>query len=38
MVAAFSVYYDTAGTDATPGASTDVDALGPPTLRFKNRR
>lgn len=35
MVAAFSVYYDTAGTDATPGASTDVDALGPPTLRFK---
>jgi len=35
MVAVFSVYYDTAGTDATPGASTDVDALGPPTLRFK---
>jgi hypothetical protein len=35
MVAVFSVYYDTTGTDATPGASTDVDALGPPTLRFK---
>jgi hypothetical protein len=35
MVAAFSVYFDTTGTDATPGASTDVDALGPPTLRFK---
>ena len=35
MVAAFSIYYDTAGTDNTPGASTDVDALGPPTLRFK---
>ena len=35
MVAAFSVKYDTGGSDATPGTSTDVDALGPPTLRFK---
>ena len=35
MVAAFSVYLDTGGTDNSPGASTDIDALGPPTLRFK---
>jgi hypothetical protein len=35
MVAAFSVYFDTTGTDATPGTSTDVDALGAPALRFK---
>lgn len=35
MVAAFSVYFDTAGTDTSPGASTDVDALGAPALRFK---
>lgn len=36
MVATFSVYFDTAGSDGSPGASTDVDALGPPTLKFKN--
>jgi len=35
MVAAVSIKYDTAGTDGTPGLSTDVDALGPPTLRMK---
>ena len=35
MVAAFSVKYDTAGTDTSPGTLTDIDALGPPTLRFK---
>ena len=35
MVAGFSVYLDTGGTDGTPGTSTDIDALGPPTLRFK---
>lgn len=35
MVAAFSVYYDFGGTDGTPGTSTDVDALGPPAIRFK---
>lgn len=36
MVATFSVYYDTGGSDGSPGASTDIDALGPPTLKFKN--
>ena len=36
MVATFSVYFDWGGTDGTPGTSTDIDALGPPTLRFKN--
>ena len=35
MVAVFSVYFDTVGTDASPGTSTDVDALGAPALRFK---
>jgi hypothetical protein len=34
--ATFSVYYDTGGSDGSPGASTDIDALGPPTLKFKN--
>ncbi len=34
--ATFSVYLDTAGVDGTPGTSTDIDALGPPTLKFKN--
>lgn len=35
MVAAFSVYYDFGGSDTSPGTNQDVDALGPPTLRFK---
>ena len=35
MVAAFSVYLDTGGTDNTPGASTDITGLGPAELRFK---
>lgn len=35
MAAAFSVYFDWGGTDDSPGTSTDVDALGPPTIRFK---
>jgi len=35
MVAAFSVYFDFGGSDGTPGTEQDVDALGPPTLRFK---
>lgn len=35
MVATISVRLDTAGTDGTPGTSTDVDALGPPSVRFK---
>jgi hypothetical protein len=36
MVATFSVYYDWGGSDGSPGTSTDIDALGPPTLKFKN--
>ena len=35
MVATVSIYLDTGGTDANPGTSTDTDALGPPTIRFK---
>lgn len=35
MVAAFSVYYDFGGSDGTPGTNQDVDALGPPAIRFK---
>jgi|APSaa5957512535_1039671.scaffolds.fasta_scaffold55736_2 hypothetical protein len=35
MVGAVSVYFDTAGSDTAPGAETDIDALGPPTLRMK---
>jgi hypothetical protein len=34
--ATFSVYFDWGGSDGTPGTSTDIDALGPPTLKFKN--
>ncbi len=36
MVATVSVYFDWGGADTAPGTSTDVDALGPPCLRFKN--
>ena len=36
MVATVSVYFDWGGADGAPGTSTDVDALGPPCLRFKN--
>jgi hypothetical protein len=36
MVATFNVYIDTGGSDANPGSSDSIDALGPPTLRFKN--
>lgn len=35
MVATVSIYYDTGGSDAAPATETDVDALGPPNLRFK---
>lgn len=35
MVATVSVYYDTVGTDGSPGTSTDVGPLGPPSIRFK---
>ena len=36
MVATMSVYFDWGGIDAAAANQTDVDALGPPTLRFKN--
>lgn len=35
MVADFDVFYDFAGTDATPGTEQDTDGLGPPNIRFK---
>lgn len=35
MVATMSVRYDFGGTDNNPGTEQDIDALGPPTLRFK---
>jgi len=35
MVATFNVMLDTGGSDNSPGASTSIDALGPPNLRFK---
>jgi len=35
MVADFDVFFDFAGTDATPGTQQDVDGLGPPNLRWK---
>jgi hypothetical protein len=36
VVATFSVYFDWGGADNAPGNNTDIDALGPPTLRFKD--
>jgi len=35
MVAVFDVIYDFGGSDGSPGTSQNIDALGPPTLRFK---
>ena len=35
MVATVSIYFDFGGSDASPGTNQDVDALGPPTIRFK---
>ncbi len=35
MVATVSVKVDTGGTSGTPATSTDIDALGPPTLQFR---
>lgn len=35
MAASFSVYFDHGGSDGSPGTNTDVDALGPPNVRFK---
>lgn len=36
MVATFSVIFDWGGIDAAAANQTDIDALGPPTLRFKD--
>lgn len=36
MVATFDVIYDWGGADGAAATQTDVDALGPPTIRFKN--
>ena len=36
MVATMSVYYDFGGTNDNPGTEQDIDALGPPRLRFKD--
>lgn len=35
MVAVFNVMFDFGGTDTAPGTEQNVDALGPPTIRFK---
>jgi hypothetical protein len=35
MVATVSIYFSFGGVDGTPGTEQDVDALGPPRLRFK---
>jgi len=35
MVATVHVFFDFGGTDNSPGTPQDVDALGPPNLRFK---
>jgi len=35
MVATVHVFFDFGGSDNSPGTAQDVDALGPPNLRFK---
>jgi hypothetical protein len=35
-IATFDVFLDTGGSDGSPGASTGLTGLGPPTLKFKN--
>jgi len=35
MAAVFNVFYDFAGTDTNPGTEQNVDALGPPRIRWK---
>lgn len=35
MVATMHVHFDFGGSDNAPGTQQDVDALGPPNLRFK---
>jgi len=34
--ATFSAFFDFGGIDGTPGTNQNIDALGPPMLRFKN--
>jgi hypothetical protein len=34
--ATFAFYLDTGGSDGSPGASTDISALGPPMIKYKN--
>jgi hypothetical protein len=34
--ATFDIILDTGGSDGSPGASTGLTGLGPPTLKFKN--
>ena len=34
MVATFSIYADWGGSDNSPGTSTDIDGLGPPSCTF----
>ena len=36
LVATFDVFFDWGGANDAAGNNTDVDALGPPTLRFKD--
>ena len=36
MVATLSVRTDTGGTNANPGASTDIDDLGPPAMQMRS--
>jgi hypothetical protein len=35
MVATLSIFKDTVGTNGSPGTSTDIGPLGPPSLRLK---
>jgi hypothetical protein len=36
MAATMSIRYDFGGSDGSPGTEQDVDALGPPSIRFKS--
>ena len=35
MAAVFNVFFDFGGTDANPGTEQNIDALGPPNVRWK---
>lgn len=35
MTAVFNVFFDFGGSDTAPGTEQNVDALGPPNIRFK---